>query len=371
MRALRRLALIDLDAGPVLLGALGDRRAAVRRAAAFGLSALPPRPAWCAPLEQAWRAESTEEGRIRLGLALARHGGPVSVLREGLAADHSRVLQTCGGPRQPTAALDQASPVLRFDLAWGDGEALDSLRARRLGQIDGDDARAAQAIWALAVLGHPDDLPVLRRLFSEAGRRGEHGLLIALGLHGDPRHQETLVEALESTRVDPGRGFAWRRLAATGLGQLGLVSAGRVLSRALTQEALEFEGRPGAGLGIQYPVRTNLLVALGEVGDLRAAPLLVGYLGNTHGSALGGFYLPAAEALLRLGPAAIPEVEAGLRGAPELLVANGVGVLGALGRDVAGWINDPRPQVADVARRVVAQRPPPRPATGLGRTSSG
>ncbi|MBK7757033.1 MAG: hypothetical protein IPI35_11660 [Deltaproteobacteria bacterium] len=36
---------------------------------------------------------------------------------------------------------------------------------------------------------------------------------------------------------------------------------------------------------------------MGELGDLNAAPTLIAYLGNLHGSALGGFHLPAMGAL--------------------------------------------------------------------------
>jgi len=117
----------------------------------------------------------------------------------------------------------------------------------------------------------------------------------------------------------------------------------------MEDEALEYEGRPGAGLGIQIPVRSALLYALGEAGSEAHRELLLTYLGNTSGSVLGGFYLPAMDALIKLGSAR--DLERLLRG-PELVAANALGVLGAVGRRdlLRSALNDPRERVADAAR---------------------
>jgi HEAT repeat protein len=132
------------------------------------------------------------------------------------------------------------------------------------------------------------------------------------------------------------------------LGRLGLVAATRWLLRALSDEAHDHEGRPGAGLGIQYPVRADILWALGEIADPAAVPVLVGYLGDVQGSALGGFRLPAMEALRKVGPPAIPALQRAAAG-PEVVAAHAVAVLRALNADTARWRTDPRSSVARAA----------------------
>jgi HEAT repeat protein len=118
--------------------------------------------------------------------------------------------------------------------------------------------------------------------------------------------------------------------------------------RALEDEALEYEGRPGAGLGIQIPVRSVLLYALGEAGAHDQIGLLIRYLSNTHGSVMGGFYLPAMDALVKLN--AVDELAKLVQG-PELLAANALGVLGMLGQlsVVRASLSDSRPRVAAAA----------------------
>ncbi len=163
-----------------------------------------------------------------------------------------------------------------------------------------------------------------------------------------------LIGALRATDVDPGRGFTQRRLAATAIGRIGLRRATPVLLRALSDEALDFEGRPGAGMGIQYPVRTNLLWALGEIADPAAIPTLIGYLGNTSGSAFGGFYLAAMDALWKFGAHAAPALHEAVRSAPDTAAAHALGVLVALGHDPNPWIKDPRAGVSRLATRAGA-----------------
>ena len=127
----------------------------------------------------------------------------------------------------------------------------------------------------------------------------------AMGLHGSPLFAGRLVDCLRSMSVDPGHGFALRMESAIALGRLGFSLNRTVLVQALENEALDFEGRPGAGLGVQHSVRSHILAALGE---LQAAPnVLCQYLGNTHGSADGGFYLPAMDALWKVGHASLLE----------------------------------------------------------------
>ena len=62
------------------------------------------------------------------------------------------------------------------------------------------------------------------------------------------------------------------------LGQLGLPEAAPWLRAALQAERLDHEGRPGAGMGVQFPVRAPLLLALGMLQDVDAVHVLVDHL---------------------------------------------------------------------------------------------
>lgn len=351
LRAARALAERDEpEVRPLLLALLTDPVPGLRRAAARGLGA---RGEASEALDAAAKNEPCTSVLIELLAAQVRCGGALGDALARAEAHGARTLTTSRGPRSPEAACGFGPHACRQELlrlldprAVGGGapraiprRALrEELRAILLRDPDG---AGRQALEDLAAQGHPQDRPLLEEAQRLAGRRGAHGLLIAMGLHGDPRELPTLLDQLDRMDVDPSRGFAQRRLAALAIGRMGLPGAAERLVRALETEALEHEGRPGAGLGVQFPVRSNLLWALGEIQAFDAAKVLVGYLGNLHGSALGGFHLPAMGALVKLGPAAI---------APTLAVAltdgeaaqNAVGVLLALNAEDA---------LAEVARR--------------------
>jgi len=215
----------------------------------------------------------------------------------------------------------------------------------RAREVLGFDPEDRAAILRLAMCGDPRDFQILSGLWAGAGRRMRLVLTAAMGLHGDPRWIPRLVGALKSMDVDPGHGFALRSEAALALGRIGLPSVAPALCEALELEALDHEGRPGAGLGIQRPVRRYLLAALGELQC--SADVLVQYLGNTHGSAEGGFYLPAMDALWKVGDA--DRLRKFLDG-PEFVAANALGVLAALeGEDaLQSHTGDTRPMVQAV-----------------------
>ncbi len=337
----------------LLLPLLAAPSAALRRAAARALGNLGDAAALRA-LTDAAGADRTEEGRLALAVARVRCGASAPAVAEELVAFDRRTLRTLGGPRAPAAVTGGPPLVERLWQALGEPDVprprAALLAERRAAVTRGAaSARAAEAVQALACLGHPADLATLEALFRSAGRRGEHALLVALGLTGDPRAAPALRDALRATDVDPGRGFAQRRIAATGLGRLGLRRSGPWLLRALEDEVADYEGRPGAGLGIQYPVRTNLLWALGEVGAPEAVPALVAHLADTHGSALGGFYLPAMDALVKLGPTALPALRETAARAAETTAAHAVAALLASGDDMTRWRADPRPGVRRMA----------------------
>ncbi|MSP57142.1 MAG: HEAT repeat domain-containing protein [Myxococcales bacterium] len=329
VHALRLLSARPEDEARLFLEErLDDARVAVRKASARALGQRgDPRSRSAlqrASLNQAGpsgltAATLTDELALHFAAARVRCGGDRAIEAEQLDARDRRVFQTEGGLRR--VALDV--PPLPERLAL---------------ELDSPP-------------GGFDDLTARLRT---AGRREQHVLLNALGLDGDPRALPLLADALCATDVDPGRGFTQRRLAATAIGRIGLRSATPILLRALKDEALDFEGRPGAGMGIQYPVRTNLVWALGEVGDPAAIPTLISYLSNTTGSAFGGFYLPAMDALWKLGHAALPALTAALATSPEPQATHALGVLLALGQDAAPWRGDSRPGVARVARTAAA-----------------
>lgn len=298
---------------------------AVQRAlrGAFASGALPPGAAHLAQLPP----PQADEDHLLDARLRARAGEPLDHVRARLAARDGRVLQTAFGPRNPARALTIAPLLVRFDrLAPDLGEPRAALRAALRGQAD-----TLPAAWLrLAALRHPEDAPHLLAARDTAGRRGDHTLLDAMGTHGDPSFLAPLRGALHARDIDPGRGFVQRRLAADGLGRLGLAAAIPLLLRALDDERDDFEGRPGAGLGIQYPVRANLLWALGELSAEAAIPTLIAYLGDTSGSAFGGFYLPAMDALVRIGAPARAALERATRDHNPQVAANATGALAAL-----------------------------------------
>ncbi len=284
-------ATVDPAAAEPLAALLDDPRAAVRRAAADALGRLGERRV-LSRIEDAFARERTLEGRLALAVAATRIGGAAAAWRAALAAVDGRQVRTEAGMRAPGQLLDHPPLTARFDVATSDAPALPS---------DVDDPAARAAVVAVAAARRPEDYARLRAFGASAGRRGAHALLLAAGLHGDPRWAPDLEAALRAMDVDPGRGFTQRRLAALSLGRVGLRTSVPALLRALAVERRDYEGRPGAGMGIQYPVRAEILVALGEIGDPRVVPTLRAHLRETTGSAVGGLHIPALDALDRLG----------------------------------------------------------------------
>jgi len=296
----------------------------------------------------ALRRERTVTVATALAVAQVRCGVAAAQVQAELTARVGRSLHTARGPREVDGALGLGARMAERELVlalcpdqagttvvdW-DGlvlETAESLRRRQLAALDleADSAAGRQAVEALSAHGRPDDLARIQALRREAGRRTDHACVNALGRLGDPRAAAELLDALVEMDVDPGRAFAHRRLGAIALGRLGLPGLAPKLQAALTREAREHEGRPGAGLGIQFPVRSNLLWALGEVQSPRSAGVLAPYLGDLSGSALGGFHLTAMGALVKLGDAAVAPTLAVGRGPAGDAALNAVGVLAGL-----------------------------------------
>ncbi len=362
IRALRHAgASQDPPPPATVLALLDDPVPGLRRAAAWVIGWQ----RWTDGLDRLWEAarrERMDQVRATMATAAVRCGATPARAWSLLEESAGRRVASFYGPRSTAEAsgngldtttrrwlrtldpdaeqADQPGAVVPKD----ERRLIDDLRAR----LDRD-PEDRDALHALAVQQHPADLERFVERRGAAGRRESHAICEALGEHGDPRATPTLVGVLRAMDVDPGHGFAGRRTSAIALGRIGDPSVGPVLERALTDEALDHEGRPGAGLGIQFPVRSVILAAIGEAGCLDRADLLVGYLANTHGSALGGFYLPAMDALWKLGR--VEPLQPVLDG-PELPAANAVGLLAAMGEldAVRARLTDPRPRVAEAAR---------------------
>ena len=234
---------------------------------------------------------------VRTALVLALESNDAGVDLKPL------VLDTRDGPRTPDLALG---------LGLGDGAAERALCARPAADlwplVPGD----TDALERLGAVADVTEVPRLLKLEAGIGKRERNGWLLALGRTGDPRTLPVLSAALRRVAVDPARGFAERRLAALGLGRMGLPSLGASLRRAFLRES-GHRGTPGAGLGVQYPVRAVLVWAVGECGCVDAAEWLTTLLEDRDGNAFGGLYLQAMGALAKLGTAARPALE-GVRG---------------------------------------------------------
>ncbi len=363
VRAFREMgARAHRGADEILEQGLKDPVPGVRRAAGWALGWR--EDSWAGvSLLRAARSERCDAPRWTMAVAAVRCGVGVLEAWSVVEAAARRQLHTFSGPRAPGPLAGVG--VSDMDLLWTAALSPGSANPRELLPVDKEAARVGararvsedpedrQALLDLAVFEHPDDLDLLLNAMGSQGRRMRHTAAAAIGLNGDPRGYSALLDVLRAIDVDPGHGFAGRAAAAKALGRLGLPEAARPLATAMRDEALDHEGRPGAGLGIQRPVRASMLHALGEVGEGSKGRLVAGYLGNTSGTSTGGFYLPAMDALVKLEAV---DAAAELLGSTEVVAANALGVLGALGQSerIQGCLDDPRPAVAAVAAALLA-----------------
>ncbi len=360
-RALRELGARDHRVQDQLLKGLQDPVPGVRRAAAWALGwrmGADDGPGLLAAANK----EVCDAPRWTMAVAAVRCGALASEAWPLVAGPARRQLQTWCGARAPGPLV--GAGIADMEMLWISALCPGAVSPDQLEPVDPHAARAGarqrvesdpddrQALMDLAVYEHPDDYEVLLAATRSQGRRMRHTGAGALGLNGDPRGIEALLQVLAAIDVDPGHGFTGRATAATALGRLGLPAAVRPLLRAMRDEALDHEGRPGAGLGIQKPVRVFMLHALGELGDKSAAGPVSAYLGNTTGSPSGGYYLPAMDALVKLNAVSQARV---LLGAEETTAANALGVLGALEEleTVARYRGDGRQRVAEVAASIL------------------
>lgn len=306
-----------------LLAHLAHPVPGVRSQAARGLHSPQAR----AILEDALQTERCTSVLVQLSAAFIRCGGPPDQAHARLVTHATRDLETHNGPRDVGGALE-GGPDRLVALLPGPQESLGALRRSLAEEPHTEEGRRALSL--LSKHGLLEDYGRIQRLKTSGGRRTEHQRIIAMGQHGDPRFLKELCGFLSEMHVDPGRGFAHRRTAATALGRLGFQEAFRPLSRATRMEAVDHEGRPGAGLGIQFPVRTSLIWALGELQDRRAIPLLLPLLKDDAGSPTGGFYLAAMDALWKLGPMARSALSEAAAGGEPIVARNAKHLLESL-----------------------------------------
>ena len=285
----------DGSAKTIFLEYLHSTEPGVRRSAARGLGLLQSPEG----IEEQLARERCTSVLLTLAASWVQAGQNPSIAQHHLRRHGERTIAGLEGERAPGALVGLGAQELIRQLGWLDAD-LDT--ARHALETNNHTTDLALAIQSVAGWGLASDFELLMRKTKTSGRRAEHAAIAALGLHGDPRSIRSLSDFLFEMSVDPGRGFAHRRKAAFALGQIGLQSAGPSLLRALRMERIDHEGRPGAGLGIQFPVRTTIVWALGETQEKRAIPKLIELLSEDSGSALGGLYLSAMDALIKIGP---------------------------------------------------------------------
>ncbi len=278
-------------------------------------------------LRDAAEQERVDSVRFELCVAAVRCGHSPSAAYAVVEQASMRELVGAYGSRRVGGYAGYGEEVLRqyweAALTQTDGGHISShARAR---EECGFEAADRDQIIQQALRGDPSFMSPLQNLWVTSGRRMRLTLTMAKGLHGDPRWIPSLLSSLFSVDVDPGHGFALRSEAALALGRIGVPAVGPQLLKAIEFEALDQEGRPGAGLGVQRSVRSCLIAALGELQAAEGA--LAGYLDNTHGNATGGLYLPAMDALWKVGDRQ-PLAEASRRGG--IAAANAQGVLAAM-----------------------------------------
>lgn len=347
-----------------LVGLLSDPVPGVRRSAAWALGWRGASEA-LDPVWSAARRERNDTARLAMAVAATRLGAEPARAWDLLDQAARRRLATFYGPRQVAEAAGAGPDVMArrwFRVTDPDADHQgDPARVRpvdpralREGLIASleRDPEDRSRLLDLAALQHPDDHDRIAARKWVSGRRESHVVCEALGENGDPRAIALLTKVLRAMDVDPGHGFAGRRAASIALGRIGDPTVGGVLAKALVDEAHDHEGRPGAGLGIQFPVRSVMISALGEAGCVAQARVVAGYLPDASGSALGGFYLPAMDALWKLGVDSV--LHEALRADP-LSAANAVGVLAGLGHlePVQALLQDPRAEVAAAAKHAL------------------
>lgn len=281
----------------------------VRRAAARALGQLGPAPSL---LLEALRLERSDTVVAALGGAALRAGADQDAVLELIARHRGRCFATSRGLRCPSRITGTDLGRLPTAVWWEVGRTSAGTPCTSAETVDALCTQTRLGPERLTILACQLDDRVeaqLEGLGRASGRRLGHAWLAALGWSGSPRWERTLRSALQAVDRDPSHAFATRRTAAAALGRLGNPAVATALAGAMHLEATDHEGRPGAGLGVQFPTRAAMVWALGEAGAVEAAPALIGLLQERDGVPTGALDLAAADALWKLGPAVHALVE--------------------------------------------------------------
>ena len=311
---------------PRLVSNLESPIPGLRRSSAWALGRL-GEPSFRGMLFSAACKERVDAARFQMAVAAVACGEDRNKAFDVLWTAANRTLCGAYGERHVGGYAGYGSTEIRQYWDWSnrydDTQHIGHSRAPAREVCDFEGER--EAVLAKAIGGLPDDFDALATLWRTAGRRMRLTLTAAKGLHGDPRWVPSLLQSLFSTDIDPGHGFALRAESARALGRIGVPSVVPLLKKAIDMEALDQEGRPGSGLGIQRSVRETMLAALGEL--QAGQSITMSYLGNTHSSASGGLYLPAMDALWKSSDVSLLRRLA-VRG--DLVGQNASGVISAL-----------------------------------------
>jgi HEAT repeat protein len=191
--------------------------------------------------------------------------------------------------------LEDPDPKMRFVTIRALGQVRSPEAVPRLLPFLGD-ARKELRFAAVEALGAIRALAAVRPLvgvLSDPDRNLRRAAAESLGAIGDPQAVPSLILALEDDH------WSVRCAAASALGRIRSGKATAALAARLDDE--------------DATVRRAAVMALGESGDARGALRLTQALGDP------GLQSTVLEALRRMGPAALPEIERSFEGAtPEV-----------------------------------------------------
>jgi len=358
----------DLEAADDIIALLGDENPEVQEAAITALSGLDPQVV-CRKLVPYLRNSDPQFMFLAaetLGLLRVEEAvGPLSALlddpREIIREVAVKSLGRIGGMNAVLPllmSLKDESQRVRQQAIAALGKIKDPLVLGKLMDLLDDPDRAVQyyAIRALKEQGSAASVPRLIKVLDGDSKNLLVAAVETLGSLGDPSACDALLKVAGTADRD------LLRTAAQALGELGCQEATPTLLRLVGHDHWSVRSAAAGSLGRvggadaseavsgllkieeDVVVRRSAVTALGELGDRRAAVMLVPMLVD---ESLGRY---AHESLLMLGKDAAADVVKGLEDAPVTLLLKGVRVLGHMADAVGasylkGLLIHPEPAV--------------------------